>query len=347
MSARTVEVGAENSTPRGGRRALVRLVRLARLVRQRWFGPVVALLFLALVGWLVADHVRAIDWGQVRSALAAYRAPTLATAAVLVLASHLTYASYELIGRRYVGHSLSTARVLGVGFVSYAFNLNLGSLVGGVGFRLRLYSKLGLDAAQIGRLIVLSLVTNWSGWLLLAGAMLALRQIALPPTFPISMGMLLALGVAMFALPLAYVAACFFSKRREWAWREHRFALPSGRLALAQLGVSSLNWALIGAVVWQLMPRELGFGTVLATQLSAAVIAVPTHVPGGLGVLEAVYVGVLGARVPTASLLAALLAFRALYYVLPLAVAAALHLAFELGARRRRKAELSPTCRAG
>ena len=161
------------------------------------------------------------------------------------------------------------------------------------------------------------------------------------------MGMLLALGVAMFALPLAYVAACFFSKRREWAWREHRFALPSGRLALAQLGVSSLNWALIGAIVWQLMPRELGFGTVLATQLSAAVIAVPTHVPGGLGVLEAVYVGVLGARVPTASLLAALLAFRALYYVLPLAVAAALHLAFELGARRRRKAELSPTCRAG
>ena len=62
---------------------------------------------------------------------------TLATAAALVLASHLTYASYELIGRRYVGHCLSTGRVLGVGFVSYAFNLNLGSLVGGVGFRLR------------------------------------------------------------------------------------------------------------------------------------------------------------------------------------------------------------------
>jgi glycosyltransferase 2 family protein len=306
----------------------------------------VALLFLALVGWLIADHVREIDWGEVLAALEAYRASTLAVAAALVVASHLTYAAYELIGRRYIGHELSTARVLGVGFVSYAFNLNLGSLVGGVGFRLRLYSKLGLDAAQIGRLIVLSLVTNWSGWLLLAGVTFALRQIELPPAFPVSVGLLQALGLAMVALPLAYVAACFFAKRREWAWRAHRFALPSGRLALAQLGLSSLNWALIGAIVWQLMPRELSFGTVLATQLSAAVIAVPTHVPGGLGVLEAVYVGVLGARVPTASLLAALLAFRALYYVLPLAVAAALHLALEFGARRRAKADLNPTCRA-
>jgi len=337
MSSRTVEAGAKHRPPRGGWRALV---------RQRWFGPAVALLFLALVGWLVADHVREIDWGQVRSALAAYRAPTLASAAALVVLSHLTYASYELLGRRYVGHDLSTARVLGVGFVSYAFNLNLGSLVGGVGFRLRLYNKLGLDAAQIGRLIVLSLVTNWSGWLLLAGATFALRQIALPAGFPVSVGLLQGLGVVMVALPLAYVAACSLAKRREWAWREHRFTLPSGRLALAQLGLSSLNWALIGAIVWQLMPRELSYGTVLATQLSAAVIAVPTHVPGGLGVLEAVYVGMLGARVPTASLLAALLAFRALYYVLPLAVAAALHLALELGARRRAKAALNPTSRA-
>jgi glycosyltransferase 2 family protein len=73
------------------------------------------------------------------------------------------------------------------------------------------------------------------------------------------------------------------------------------------------------------------------------VIAVPTHVPGGLGVLEAVYVAVLGARVPTASLLAALLAFRALYYVLPLAVAAALHLVLELGARRRAKGAVTRT----
>ena len=305
------------------------------LYRRRWFGAALALGFLALVGWLVADHVREIDWQQVGSSLAAYRAPTLAAAAALVLASHVTYASYELIGRRYVGHTLPARRVLAVGFVSYAFNLNLGSLVGGIGFRLRLYDKLGLDAARITRLIGLSFVTNWSGWLLLAGAAFAMRQVELPRSFAFPQAGLQAIGLVMVALALAYVAACFTSKRRDWSWRGHRFVLPSGPLALAQVGASTLNWALIGAVVWVLMPRTLGYGTVLATQLGAAVIAVPTHVPGGLGVLEAVYLGSLGARVPAASLLAGLLAFRALYYLVPLALAAALHVAVELAARRR------------
>jgi glycosyltransferase 2 family protein len=307
------------------------------LHRRRWFGPALALLFLGIVGWLVADHVREIEWREVGAAVRALPASTLAAAAALVALSHLTYAAYELIGRRYVGHTLPAARVLGVGFVSYAFNLNLGSLVGGVGFRLRLYSKLGLEAAQIAKLIALSLVTNWSGWLLLAGATFAARQIALPPAFPLSAGVMQLIGLAMLALPLAYVVACFRSKRREWRWRDHAFELPGGRMALAQLGLSTLNWALIGAIVWLLMPRALSYGTVLATQLSAAVIAVPTHVPGGLGVLEAVFIGVLGGTVPQSALLAGLLTYRALYYLLPLALAAVLHLALELGARRRRR----------
>jgi glycosyltransferase 2 family protein len=327
MTAGTVSAPPPVAPTHGGWRTLH---------RRRWFAPALALLFLALVGWLVADHVKEIDWGQVRTSLAAYRLPTLAAAGALVVLSHLTYASYELIGRRYVGHALPAARVLGVGFVSYAFNLNLGSLVGGFGFRLRLYSKLGLPAAQIAKLIALSLVTNWSGWLLLAGATFAARQIALPPSFPLAAGAMQAIGVAMLALPLGYAAACFFAKRREWRWRDHAFELPSGRMALAQLAVSTLNWALIGAIVWLLMPRELSYGTVLATQLSAAVIAVPTHVPGGLGVLEAVFIAVLGGQVPKGQLLAGLLAFRALYYLVPLATAAALHLALEVSARRRK-----------
>ena len=303
---------------------------------RSWVGLVLGLLLLALVGWLVAGQLTVIDWGQVRASIAALHPGALAGAAALALASHCVYASYELIGRRYVGHTLPARRVLAVGFVSYAFNLNLGSLVGGVGFRLRLYSRLGLPGVQIARLIALSLVTNWSGWLLLAGLALAGKALELPPAFPVRAALLQVLGVAMAALPLAYVAACFGARRREWRWRAHRFELPSGPLALAQLALSSLNWALIGAVVWQLMPPVLAYGRVLATHLSAAVIAVPTHVPGGLGVLEAVFVSVLGRDVPAARLLAGLLVFRSLYYLVPLALATALHLALELGVRRRR-----------
>jgi len=76
---------------------------------------------------------------------------------------------------------------------------------------------------------------------------------------------------------------------------------------------------------------------VLATQLSAAVIAVPTHVPGGLGVLEAVYLAALGEDAVRNQLIAGLLAFRALYYLAPLMAAAVLHLLLEAAERRRRR----------
>lgn len=305
----------------------------------RMLGPVIALVFLALVGWLLADQIKEIDWHQVRASMTAYSAGTLAGAVALVVLSHFTYASYELLGRRYVGHGLPAARVLAVGFVSYAFNLNLGSLIGGFGFRLRLYTRLGLDAAQTGRIIALSLVTNWSGWLLLAGATFAADYIDWPASFPLPPAMMQAIGAAMMALSLSYLLACGRSTRREWAWGEHRFVLPSGRIALAQLALSSLNWSLIGALVWLLLPETLGYGTVLATHLSAAVIAVPTHVPGGLGVLEAVYVAVLGQETTRNQLIAGLLAFRALYYLTPLVLAAALHVLLEVTARRRKRAD--------
>ena len=307
---------------------------------SRWrpfFWPAIGLVFFLVVAWLVADYVKAIDWAGVRRALSGYSLLTLAAAAGLAALSHLTYASYDLLGGAYAGHDLPTRRVLGVGFISYAFNLNLGSLVGGFGFRLRLYHRLGLRAGKIGQVIALSLATNWSGWLLLAGTAFATGQLPLPDAFAFGALGLQALGIAMIATSLGYVVLCFGSPRRRWHWRGYTFRLPSGRMALAQLAVSSFNWLLIGTIVWLLMPRGLGYGTVVATQLSAAMLAVPTHIPGGLGVIEAIFIATFGGGHVPSELIAALLAYRALYYLVPLAAAAVLYFAVEAGESARRK----------
>jgi uncharacterized membrane protein YbhN (UPF0104 family) len=335
LAARAAAAGAAQKAARANERPASGWRRWLTPERRRRLTPWVAVGFLGLVAWLIADHVREIEWTEVRAAIAAYPLTTLAAAAGLVIASHFAYACYDLLARRYVGHKLATPAVLGTAFISYAFNLNLGSLVGGFGFRIRLYSKLGLDAATIGRVIAFSLVTNWSGWLLLAGASFAARQVTLPESFPIGEAGLQAIGIVMMAVPLAYIGACVFSKRREWHWRKHEFVLPSGRLALAQLALSSLNWSLIGAIVWVLLPSGLSYGSVLVTLLSAAIVGAATHVPGGLGVLEAVFVAALGARVAAPQLIAALLAYRAFYYLAPLAVAAAMHFMIEAKTRRR------------
>ena len=94
---------------------------------------------------------------------------TLALALGLATLSHGLYSTYDLIGRHQTGHRVPAREVIGVGLVSYAFNLNLGSLIGGVAFRYRLYSRLGLDAPTITRVLGLSLLTNWLGYLFVAG----------------------------------------------------------------------------------------------------------------------------------------------------------------------------------
>lgn len=296
---------------------------------RRWIWPAVGVAFFALIAALVADYVRDIRWADVQEALAAYPLRTLALAAALVFLSHLTYACYDLIGRDYARHKLPTGRVLGVAFISYAFNLNLGSLVGGVGLRLRLYHRLGLGAAQIGRVIALALVTNWSGWMLLAGIAFSTRAVTLPQWSAAVVATLQVIGVLLLFFPLAYLVLCFVSRRRTLHLRGHVFRLPTGLMALAQVAISSVNWMLIGAILWVLMPDGLRYADVLATHLSGAIIAVTTHIPGGLGVIEAVFVASLGDTVAQSGLIAALLAYRALYYLVPLAVATALHFGLE------------------
>ena len=121
--------------------------------------------------------MKEIDWGEVRQAVAAYPLTTLAAAAGLVVASHLTYACYDLLGRRYVGHKLPTAAVLGIAFVSYAFNLNLGSLVGGIGFRMRLYTQARARCRADRPHHRAEPRHQLAGWLLLAGIAFAARQV--------------------------------------------------------------------------------------------------------------------------------------------------------------------------
>jgi uncharacterized membrane protein YbhN (UPF0104 family) len=101
--------------------------------------------------------------------------------------------------------------------------------------------------------------------------------------------------------------------------------------------MSCTNWALIGGVIWLLLQQQLPYPQVLAVLLVAAVAGVITHVPAGLGVLEAVFVALLSHQIATDRLLGALLAYRAIYYLLPLCIASAAYFFTEVRVRHRRR----------
>lgn len=299
-----------------------------------WAKRILGLLFMAVVLTLLVRYARNVDWGEVKSSLLALPRNVLVTAFAAAAAAHVVYSMLELIGRHYTGHGLSKKKVMQVGLTCFAFNLNLGSLVGGVGLRYRLYSRLGLGAGQITRVLTLSMLTNWLGYILLAGLVFTIAPLELPPDWKLDSEALRLVGVALLAAFSAYLALSAFSKRRIFTIKGHEVEIPSVRMAGVQLAISCTHWMLTAAVPWILLQGQVSYPTVLTVLLIAAIAGVLTHIPGGLGVIEAVFLALLSHRIPEPQLLGALLAYRALYYLVPLMVGALLYLKVEVKARK-------------
>jgi len=336
------------SLPRQGLKAIAAKRRLRREegTHKRWRDQAwwpwarrgLTAAFFGLVAWLLVEYGRNVDWEDVWNSLVSMPGPALAAAVGLAAASHLLYSCFDLLGKRYTGHNLPTLTVMAVNFVSYAFNLCIGSLVGGVGFRYRLYSRLGLKTGVITRIVSMSMLTNWLGYKLLAGFLFVVHPIALPPSWHMGNHGLQWLGVGLMAVSLAYIAACAWMGDRVWRWRGHELYLPPWRMAVLQMVISCINWSLMAAIIWVLMMQKLPYTDVLTVLLVGAIAGVVLHVPAGLGVFEGVFLALLGHRIAEGQLLGALLGYRALYYMIPLMIAGAMYLAMELRARKPKAA---------
>ncbi len=299
-----------------------------------WLKLGMTALFFMLVAVLLVSQARTIDWGQVLASLQKYSLTYVWGAVLLALASFTLYSCFDLLGRRYTGHKLGAVTVMTVTFVSYVFNLNLGALVGGVAFRYRLYSRLGLQVGVISRVISLSMLTNWMGYLLLGGLVFSIMPPALPVGWGINSSHLRFIGFALLGIAIAYLGLCTFSQQRRLQVRGHVIELPSARLACLQLLMGASNWLVMSGIIFILLQQRIEFPAVVSVLLLAAIAGVITHVPAGLGVLEAVFLALLAHRMPQHEILAALVAYRVIYYLAPLGVAALMYLVMEARAKK-------------
>jgi uncharacterized membrane protein YbhN (UPF0104 family) len=213
--------------------------------------------------------------------------------------------------------------------ISYAFTMSLGAPIGGLAMRLRLYVKQGLEQGTVMRILGISITSNWIGYLLVAGAIFGMGKMRLPQNWELGNGALQVLGVAMFAAGLAYLYLCAFSKTRSWNIRGHNIELPSIGLATAQISLAIVNWMLIAGVIYVLLQQRADYFVVLGILLVSAIAGAIAHVPGGVGVIESVFIALLPGDLPQNEILGAVLVYRALYYVAPLLIAGAWYLAAE------------------
>jgi phosphatidylglycerol lysyltransferase len=305
--------------------------------RSRWLEvlPAVAglVLFLAALEVLRIE-LRTVSWAELIADVMRVRRTDLALAIAFTVLNYLVLTGYDLVAFVYIGKTLPRARVMATSFLAYAIANNVSfAMLSGASVRYRFYSRWGVTAEELSRIVFSYSVTFWLGLFALGGLSLVVMPLPVSGQLPAG-GLAIVAGWALLLMPFAYLAATVL-RRTPLRLGKLALTLPAPRVAVAQLTLSVIDWALAGAVLYVLLPPSaLSFLPFIGVFLVSILLGMASHVPGGLGVFEGLMVLLLKPYLDSSQLLPALVVYRAVYYLLPLTVALFVLVADELHQRR-------------
>ena len=280
-------------------------------------------LTIIVVAVVVLYHIlRTIDLDELLDAIEATDWHTLIIAGLFVAAGYLTLTFYDLFALRTIGRPEVPYRVAALaGFTSYAVGHNVGaSVFSGGAVRYQIYSSWGLSVVEVTKICFVAGLTFWLGnaTVLGLGILHAPQAARALDQMPLWCNRTIAL--VLLALLAAYVA---------WVWVKPRVigrdgwqvTLPGGPLTLVQIAIGIVDLACCAGAMYMLVPDEpnLGFVTVAVIFVAATLLGFASHAPGGLGVFDAAMMVALW-QFDKEDLLAGLLLFRLLYYIVPFAI---------------------------
>ncbi|MGP8034972.1 MAG: bifunctional lysylphosphatidylglycerol flippase/synthetase MprF [Steroidobacteraceae bacterium] len=305
--------------------------------RWRWVGPLAALLVFAAVALILHHQLAQLHVKRVFAHLHAIPRRQILAALGFTAASYWLLSSYEVLALRYLRRAMPYTRILFTSFIAYSFGHTLGfAAFTGAAIRFRLYATAGvtaIDVATISAFCGLSLgigLATVTGLSLFFAPEHAAQILHLHHNWSLLAGLVLLGAVAAYAAWAALARGTL--ELRGWALRA-----PGPAIGLAQIVVSVADLSLSSAVLWSLLPVDahIGFVTFLGTYAAAVIAGIVSHVPGGVGVFEAVMLLALPG-VPPDALLGSLLAYRGVYYLVPLVFGTLLFGSKELSAQRGR-----------
>jgi phosphatidylglycerol lysyltransferase len=301
---------------------------------RRWLGPSLSVLAFVVVAAVLHHVLGSYRLHDVLAELRAIPGRAVAAAAALTAGSYLMLTLYDWLGVQYVEKPVSYARTALTAFIAYAFghNLSLAAFTGAA-VRYRLYSAAGLTGVDVATIVSMCALTTAIGVSVLAGGALLL---AVPGASALHLGHAWSrlIGLVLLGWVLAYVA--WASRAREpiaigsWALKP-----PGVLIAVSQVAVAVVDLSLSSGVLYVLLPASAStdFVTFAGIYAVAVVGGIASQVPGGLGVFEAILLLALP-QLPAPQLLGALLAYRGVYYLAPLMIAAVALAAQELYRQR-------------
>jgi len=311
-------------SPGRGEAAFDALRKAARFCDERlgWnrIGFLLSVTIIAVAGVALFRTLRHIRVAKVIDAMLAAHASDLIWAALFVAGGYLTLTFYDLFALRTIGWAKIPYRVaMLASFTSYAIGHNVGaSVLTGGAVRYRIYSAWGLDAVAVTKLCFVAGLTFWLGNATVLGLGIVYAPDAASAIDQLPAWLNRALALAILLVLASYIA---------WVWRRPRIigrrgwqvTLPGGPLTLLQIGIGIVDLACCALAMFMLLPVEpnIGFVTLAVIFVAATLLGFASHAPGGIGVFDATMLVALW-QFDKQKLLAGLLLFRLLYYVVPL-----------------------------
>jgi len=294
----------------------------------------------AMVGaslYILYGGLRHIDVDKVTAAIHATPMRAVLSACVFVAAGYITLTFYDYFALRTIGrHEVPYRTAALASFTSYTIGHNLGATVfTGGAVRLRIYSGWGLGIVDVAKIAFVTGLTFWLGNIFVLGfalayapdAATAMTQLPAWGTRFLGLGGLLVIaGYVAWLLPQPRILG-----RASW-----RITLPGARLTLVQIGIGILDFAAGSLAFYSLMPAapDIGFAAVAVAFVAATLLGFVSHAPGSLGIFDVMMLIAL-TQLEKEELLASLLIFRLLYFVVPFAVAVVMLGMRELALARR------------
>ena len=289
------------------------------------FGVLLSVGIIAIAAIVLYRMLRGIDVAEVVQAVKATDQKDILVAGLFVAAGYFTLTLYDLFALHTIGRKDIPYRIAALaGFTSYSIGHNIGaSAFTGGAVRYRIYSRCGLSAIDVAKVCFVAGFTFWLGNATVLGLGITYAPQAATAIDQLPPWLNRLAAFATLAVLTTYVL---------WVWRTPRVVgrsnwevvLPNGRLTLVQIAIGIVDLACCAAAMYTLVPDEpyIGFVTVAVIFVSATLLGFASHSPGGLGVFDAAMLVALW-QYDKEDLLAGLLLFRLLYYLVPFVLALA------------------------
>lgn len=298
-------------------------------------GPVLAVGVLTLALKALHAQLHTYHYRDIVRQLSEQPWSRVLLAVALTALSYTALSGYDWIALRYVGSSLPWRKLAPAAFIATALSNNVGmTWLSGGSVRLRFYSSQGLSTAQVTQVVGYITLSFWVGFASVGGALFLFDPPPIPPELHLPDVGLRVVGALFLGFVVLY-STLVVVRREPLRLRGWQLSIPRREHVLWQVLVAGGDWFLAAGTLWVLMPPgSVSYHAVLGAFIVAQISGLVSHVPGGLGVFETVVLLLLSDRVPKPVLLGTLLVYRALYYLLPFAVAVVLIGVYEVRQRR-------------